>query len=223
MATPVMIPPPVTVDNIPIHGKILAIGVSHDEFMQGYEGQRVEWVNGTVIEMPSIDEEHDALIRFLENMLEACLHLMGGGGRICQENMIMRLPDISSRAPDLLVLLPENLARLQRTEIIGPADLVIEIISPGSHRTDRVEKFAEYEAGGVPEYWILDPKYQEPLFYQLDEDGKYQRISPDEAGVYRSKVLPKLHLPIALLWQKPLPDIFAVIEMVKAMFSESIK
>jgi hypothetical protein len=54
--------------------------------------------------------------------------------------------------------------------------------SPESHRRDRVEKFAEYERGGVPEYWILDPVRQETLFYVLNADGIYEPVEPDAKG-----------------------------------------
>jgi hypothetical protein len=37
-----------------ISGKIIARNVSYEEFMNGFEGQHVEWVNGVVIEMSSI-------------------------------------------------------------------------------------------------------------------------------------------------------------------------
>lgn len=34
--------------------------------------------------------------------------------------------------------------------------LAIEIVSPGSSRTDRVAKRHEYADAGIPHYWILD-------------------------------------------------------------------
>jgi Uma2 family endonuclease len=202
--------------DITLSGKILATGVSQDEFMAGYEGLRVEWVNGAVIEMPSINERHDALIRFLDNLFEAFLKI-SGGGRVLQDPMIMRIPDVSSRAPDIQILLPHQLDQLQENIVIGAASLVIEVVSPGSQRTDRVDKYREYEQGGVLEYWLLDPEYKEALFFQRDDKGLFQRHSPDSSGIYHSKVLAGLRLPVHLLWQETLPDIFEIVEMVKKM------
>ncbi|MFQ5793902.1 MAG: Uma2 family endonuclease [Candidatus Bipolaricaulia bacterium] len=48
----------------------------------------------------------------------------------------------------------------------------IEIISPESRLRDRGEKFAEYEMGGVQEYWLLDPEEKRVDFYML-RDGRY--------------------------------------------------
>jgi Uma2 family endonuclease len=202
--------------DITLSGKILATGVSHEEFMAGYEGLRVEWVNGAVIEMPSINERHDALIRFLDNLFEAFLKI-SGGGRVLQDPMIMRIPDVSSRAPDIQILLPHQLHQLQENIVIGAASLVVEVVSPGSQRTDRIDKYREYEQGGVLEYWLLDPEYKEALFFQRDDKGLFQRHAPDSDGIYHSKILPGLHLPVQLLWQEKLPDIFEIVEMVKKM------
>jgi Uma2 family endonuclease len=206
-------------DDIPIGGTILATGVSHEDFMNGYEGMHVEWVNGAVIEMPSITDKHDALSGFLRMFLTACLEV-SGGGRVCADPMIMKMEGVSSRAPDLQVLLPENTGKLHHNIVIGAADLVIEIVSPGSQRTDRVEKFREYERGGVPEYWILDAEYQEALFYQLNDAGLFERHSPDENGIYHSKMLPKLRLPVSLLWRETFPTLRELLQLIESMMVE---
>ena len=35
--------------------------------------------------------------------------------------------------------------------------LVVEVVSPGSTRTDHVLKRSEYADAGIPHYWIVDP------------------------------------------------------------------
>ncbi len=65
----------------------------------------------------------------------------------------------SSRRPDLVVV---DRAAPQRVEAEGgllrasEALVVIEIVSPGSRRTDRFVKRAEYADAGIPHYWIVD-------------------------------------------------------------------
>jgi len=204
-----------------IAGKILARDVSYDDFMNGYDGMHVEWVNGVVIQMPSIDERHDALVAFFRILFSAYLELTGGG-RILGDPMLMKLASVpSSRAPDIQVLLPDRLHQLKKNQVIGPASLVVEVLSPGSQRQDREDKKREYELGGVPEYWLFDPAKKEPIFYQLTDEGFYQEIEPEANGVYHSRVLPGMHLPVDLLWRDSLPGVIETLALVEKMLKNT--
>ena len=65
----------------------------------------------------------------------------------------------TSRRPDLVVVERRALQRV-RTEggllLAAETLLIIEIVSPGSRRTDFMIKRAEYADAGIPYYWILD-------------------------------------------------------------------
>jgi Uma2 family endonuclease len=200
-----------------LSGEIVAENVAYDDFLRGDYGEHVEWYKGYVIGMAKIDQRHDALTGFLRIFFTLFLE-ESDGGRVLQDPMTMHAgSDLPARAPDIQVLLPEHLHFLRQYEVVGPADLVVEIVSPGSERRDRVEKFSEYERAGVPEYWILDHRHQETLFYQLDSQGRYQRIDPDADGVYHSAVLKGLRLNIALLWREELPKAMEIVRIVEAM------
>ena len=121
----------------------------------------------------------------------------------------MKLAD-SGREPDLLFVATAHLDRLQPTFLDGPADLVVEIVSPEGATRDRGEKYYEYEAGGVLEYWLLDPQRQWAEFYHLSE-GRYRLAFAGAAGEYRSAVLPGFWLHVAWLWQQPLPPVLTVL------------
>lgn len=216
-----MLIPTIDVVDVPgtvrISGKIIARNVSYEDFMNGFEGQHVEWVNGVVIEMPSITEKHDAQVGFWRTFFKAYLE-QTGGGRVVGDPMVMKLANVpSSRAPDIQVLLPERLHQLQYNQVIGPANLVVEIISPGSRRTDQVDKRREYELGGVPEYWILDPENETTTFLQLNEAGIYDEILPDSDGRYCSRSLSRFCFPVNMLWREPLPTVAEIVQMVADM------
>jgi Uma2 family endonuclease len=120
--------------------------------------------------------------------------------------------DLPGREPDILFVSKENLSRLKKTHLDGPADLVIEIISPESRARDRGDKFYEYEQGGVREYWLIDPIRRQAEFYQLGEDGIYRLASIiDEDGIYHSRALEGLWLRVEWLWLDPMPRLMDVL------------
>lgn len=117
----------------------------------------------------------------------------------------------SGREPDLMFVTRERMQLVQPTFLDGPADLVVELVSPESIGRDRGEKFVEYEAAGVREYWLIDPIRQQAEFYLLGADGRY-RLGPLDEGIYRSQVLAGFWLRVAWLWQKPLPPVLSVLK-----------
>jgi Uma2 family endonuclease len=81
-----------------------------------------------------------------------------------------------SRRPDLVLVQRAGLERvanegglLRASEVL----VVIEIVSPGSRRTDRVTKHGEYADAGIPHYWIvdLDPPVSLLACHLADEFG----------------------------------------------------
>ena len=90
-------------------------------------------------------------------------------------------------------------------------DLAVEIISPESALRDRGTKYAEYEAGGVREYWIIDADARRADFFVQDAEGRYQRAREDAAGKYESAALPGFWIDLNWLWQTPLPTVRQVL------------
>lgn len=139
-------------------------------------------------------------------------------GRVISAPFQMKTgPALSGREPDVLFIAQENLGRLKNTYLDGPADLAIEVVSPDSRLRDRGEKLAEYEMGGVLEYWIIDPGEQRADFYTLALDGRYERRRADGEGVYRSQMVAGFWLKEAWLWQEPLPRVLEVLRELEVV------
>lgn len=204
-----------------VSGEIIAQNVSFEDFMAtDYDSQHVEWAYGLVIKMATIDRFHDAIVAFLRMLFSAYLELHGGGIVVGDPLIMKPSSELPGRAPDIQVLLPESQGKLKQNRVMGAADLVVEVVSKGSQRTDRVEKFSEYEQGGIPEFWVIDFGRKEALFYQRNADGLFELVEPDDGGVYHSHVLERLTLKVDLLWQDPLPQFFEIGRMVQTMFEE---
>ncbi|MCU0482628.1 MAG: Uma2 family endonuclease [Anaerolineae bacterium] len=167
--------------------------------------------------MPGVDEKHDDILRYLDRIFSMFFEYYGGG-RVLRDPMLMRIKEAGvSRSPDIQILLPENLGLLKGIQVIGASDLVIEVVSPGSERIDRIQKLEEYERGGVKEYWIIDPIHKEALFYLLNTNGLYERQIPDENDRYYCSVVKGLWISIPTLWQKPIPTGSQILEWLKGM------
>jgi Uma2 family endonuclease len=167
-----------------------------------------EWIDGEVFLMSPASDQHQDLVGFLSALLRLFVETHDLGW-VRSAPFAMYLPNrAQSREPDLLFVRKERMDRVRGTHLDGPADLVVEIVSPESVSRDRGEKFVEYEAAGVPEYWLIDPLREQSEFYRLDERGRYQPM-PLEAGVLTSQAVSGFRLRVDWLWRKPLPKLLA--------------
>ena len=179
--------------------------LTYEEFLEwDGENQHVEWVDGEIIPMAPIGDVHQDIGGWLICLLS--LHNQAHHlGTIRYEPFQMKTgPDLPGRSPDIFFVAKRNSSRLKKTYMDGPADLVVEIISPGSGSVDRGEKYFEYEEGGVREYWLIDPRRKQAEFYQLGRDKRFH-LMPVTDGVFRSAVMKGVWLEVDWLWQNPLP------------------
>ena len=174
------------------------------------ERNAAEWVDGEVIYL-TVSADHNDLSVWLSGIMRAYLEHWKCGTLFADPFQMKTGPGLPGRAPDLCVLLTESLERLRLNHIDGPADLVIEIVSPESIGRDRGEKFAEYEQGGVREYWIIDPMRKQADFYLREDDGYFHPRFSDTAGIYQCAVLGQLWMDTAWLWRRPLPPLMEVL------------
>ncbi len=177
--------------------------MTYEEFLAwADEDTLAEWVDGEVVMYSPASKRHQSIADFLTGMMRMFVE-QRDLGIVLSAPFQMKLEH--GREPDLLFVAKANLGRLKETYLDGPADLVVEIVSPESVGHDRGDKFYEYEQAGIPEYWLIDPLREQAEFYQLDAQGRYRMVMPDAEGIYRPVVLPSFWLRVEWLWQEPLP------------------
>jgi len=94
--------------------------------------------------------------------------------------------------PDLLFVAKEHVERLTDNGVKGAPDLVVEIVSPGSARTDRLTKRNLYAKHGVSEHWIISPNERTMEVLSLKE-GNYESVGLYEGDeAIKSPLLPGL-------------------------------
>lgn len=178
--------------------------ISYEQFLQWLdEDTWAEWVDGEVELMSPVSLQHSDTFVFLVSILRLYVSAKGLGSLLTEPFQMKTGPNLPGRSPDILFVHRQNTHRLKPTYLDGAADLVVEIISPESEQRDRVQKFAEYERGGVREYWLIDPEKQQAEFYVLGEESRYVLQMKGSSGEYHSTVLEGFWLKLEWLWQLP--------------------
>ncbi len=142
---------------------------------------------------------HHWIRQFLSEQIHTVSHQVGG--LTLGRDFVMRLGE-NGFTPDISFFFGPPLNRLYNWYLEGPADLVIEVTRPAHVTQDREVKRRYYEAGGVPEYWIIDPQHQQIEFLRLI-NGRYQPQPPDSHGRYWWDSIPSLVFFPSQLWKKP--------------------
>jgi Uma2 family endonuclease len=187
--------------------------VNFEEYLAlGEDTDRIEWIDGEVVRMAPAAKRHQAMMLFLLHTAGLYVETHRLGWLVSAPFAMKLEAQRRGREPDILFVTQERSELVKETYLDGPADLAVEVISPESVGRDRGEKFIEYEAAGIPEYWLIDPERQRAEFYELGADRLYHLAAmPD--GIYHSKVLPGFFLRVEWLWTMPPPTIAALREL----------
>jgi len=190
--------------------------LTYEEFLDWCdEDTWAEWVNGEVIMLSPASDRHQDLNDFLIAILRPFVETRNIGIIRSAPFQMKTGPELPGREPDIIFISVPHRTRLKETYLDGPADLVIEVTSPESGVRDRGEKFYEYEAGGVTEYWLIDPERHQVEFYQLGQDGRYRLAFGGSEGIYYSEVVSGFWLKAEWLWQEPLPKILDILKELR--------
>jgi Uma2 family endonuclease len=192
-----------------VRGGSADLRMTYDEFLAWVdEDAQAEWIDGCVLMASPASIRHQLLADFLVKVLGTYVEVWRLGV-VVSAPFQMKLEN--GREPDLLFVAEEHHDRLRATFLAGPADLVIEIVSPESRTRDRVDKFYEYERGGIAEYWLIDPDTRRAEFFRVAASGRYEPALLDSDGIYRAAAVPGFWLRVAWLWQEPLPPLLDVL------------
>jgi Uma2 family endonuclease len=171
------------------------------------EDTRAEWVDGEVIMMSPMNAPHSDTVNWLGSVLRVFVeeHDLG----VIHSEVQTRFARLRRRrAPDIWFVTKDRVGLIHRNHLEGPPDLAVEIVSPDSEARDWREKYIEYEAVGVREYWVIDPSSEHMEAYSLtaveSQPGepaatRYRRL-PEDDGVIASVVLPGFRLRVEWLW-----------------------
>jgi Uma2 family endonuclease len=140
--------------------------------------QRMELIDGEVIVPPAPELYHQDITG---NVYLLARRLVKSG-HVYMSPVDVHLDDHNVVQPDVLWIAPESACvQVNGKHLRGAPDFVAEVLSPGTARRDKKQKFALYEKHGTREYWLIDPVAQYVEVWAL-AGGKFERRGVYEPG-----------------------------------------
>lgn len=159
------------------------------------DGAKLELIAGVLYMSPPPDFTHDNLVERLMRLLAVYLEQKGNRGKLYVPRAAIWTGPNTYLEPDLFYISAELEAKLdpaQRTT----ADLVIEVISPGSAIYDRNTKADTYGALGVGELWLIDEQSQTVEIRKQTGNGFAPGVIYHTNQQIVSAIFPALTLPV---------------------------
>jgi Uma2 family endonuclease len=146
------------------------------DYLDGRETlRRQELVWGTVREPAAPRFQHQAVVTRLTVLLDREARIDNRGTVVVSPiDVVLDIAQALVLQPDILYV---STARrcIVGEWVSGAPDLVVEVLSPGTARTDRSEKLEWYGTYGVREYWLVDPHSMSIECITFGERGHQRR------------------------------------------------
>jgi Uma2 family endonuclease len=170
-------------------------------YEQVEEDKKMEFINGKIIFQSPVKFRHNQVSKFLLRLIDTYVEVQGQGF-VGYEKMLVSLTR-NDYEPDICYWREEQSRQFKPDQMQFPApDLVVEVLSAGTEKTDRGIKFEDYAAHGVEEYWIVDPKKQviEQYINENNEYGLKHKAQKEE--VVYCQVIKGFNIPAIALFDK---------------------
>jgi Uma2 family endonuclease len=130
------------------------------------DDDRVELIEGEIVEMSPIGDPHAA---FVVNLTHLLVNAVGDRARVRVQGPV-RVPPRSLPQPDLALLRPRS---YKREAAAAPDVLLVVEVADTSLRYDRTVKLRLYARAGIPEYWLIDASAETLEIYRAPSGDRY--------------------------------------------------
>src|SRR5262249_35803215 len=134
------------------------------------DGKRHEIIDGEHYVTPSPNTKHQTVSMNLTTAFVIYLK-QHPRGRLFAAPFDVVFSDLDIVEPDLLYISRERTSIVTDKHVRGAPDLVVEIHSPSTRKTDELTKRKLYERFGVQEYWVVDPELETIKIYRRPGDS----------------------------------------------------
>ncbi|HJQ27144.1 MAG TPA: Uma2 family endonuclease [Blastocatellia bacterium] len=159
------------------------------------DGAKLELIAGVLYMSPPPEYTHDNVIQRLNRILAAYLERTGDRGKLYIPRAAIWTGTHTYLEPDLFYISAELEAALDPAHRTT-ADLVIEVISPGSAIYDRNTKADTYGALGVRELWLIDEQSRTVEVRNQTGNGFGPGVVYSVGQQIISAIFPDLDLPV---------------------------
>ncbi|MEK6814137.1 MAG: Uma2 family endonuclease [Nitrospirota bacterium] len=161
------------------------------------DGRRHELIGGDRYVTPSPNMKHQAILANLHRILGPFVHERRLGKLLFAPFDIL-FSDLDVVQPDMLFVSAPRASIITDKNVRGAPDLVIEVLSDSTRKTDEIIKRKLYERFGVQEYWLLDPDLETIKVYQNTEKGHIRaaELSREAGDALTSPLLPGLSISL---------------------------
>jgi len=168
------------------------------------DGNRYEILDGRLAVTPPPSTGHQRFSRNLEIVLHR--HVTANElGEVLHAPVGVVLDEHTIVEPDIVYVSRERAHIVQAHAIVGPTDLIVEILSPSTADRDRGIKARLYASYGVEHYWIADVERSVLETYRRAGDA-YEPSGRYEGGVIvREEPFPDLAIDLRAVWPPPPP------------------
>ena len=160
------------------------------------EDDRIELIEGELIEMAPIGSRHMAKVNWLARLLSLCV----GDQAILSVQNPIALPPHNEPQPDFTLLKPRT--DYYEGKLPGAEDILLVIeVSDTTLVYDRDSKMPLYARHGIIEAWLVDIQAQTVSIYQEPGKNGYRRLlTPTRSESISPSQLPNVVIRLADLW-----------------------
>ena len=178
--------------------------LTYDDFLLfPDDGLRHEIIDGEHYVTPSPNMRHQVLLGRLYFEIESLLRQNPGTGQVFMAPFDVVFTKWDVVEPDLLFISGDQQGIITESNVQGAPALVIEILSPGTRKTDEQPKRRLFDRGGVREYWIVDPEADLVKVLRREGNGPLSlagQLTRRDNDVLATPLLPGLQIQLAALF-----------------------
>jgi len=165
------------------------------------DGNRYEVLDGEVLVTPSPGTRHQWTAAELFFLLREYVRANHIGEMFWALDVLF--VEGQYLCPDMTYVPNTQRGGLTDRGVEGVPGLVVEVVSPGSVRIDRVKKPARYADFGIPQYWVVDRDHRGIWIWDFELGATEPRLETERVTWQPEPTVPALEFAVPPVLEMP--------------------